>query len=660
MLINTYKSKPKLVVKALLFILGITLFAHTITFSTALDDGLVLPESLPGCENPFTELGFSGISTLLQTDGYQFYYDKLDAAPELTGGRYRPLSLITFAIEHQILQSFSPQFEIKSMHAVNVLLYGWLLIIIFQFLMRLSSEKIFISAVITAIFAVLPMHAEVVANIKSRDEILALMLGISSFNFLFQYWKQKSVTFIVLSIGSLFLALLAKENAVIFIVLHPIIFFFQFKEKKIGKLASIAFGLLFLVYFFGIRNYAIQHRAELINNSYQIEEIEFSTTAQDDDGDIFNNPFLLASSSEAFATKLSILGVYFVKQFIPYEMSFDYGYNHMTMQSISSPKTLLSIIGIAGLLLLSLFPFRSKNPLLILIGIGAQLFLASIFLVSNLVFDIGATMGDRLVFQASLGGVMILGFGMQYFKLIKTKKTALLLVGIGVLGYGGMTISRSLDWRSNTSLFLHDVQVVPNSLKANNAAGSSSLKEYYRMDSIAKASSLAQDSIQARAILLKGLSYLIKAEQLYIDPRKGDKYFNYDNYIVKNLINQTYAQFYLRNYSKAESTLAKAKAIKPGSEDIPIYEQLLSDVFYNKGMKAAQENDPKTCLKQFKKAVDYDPNNYSKWYNYGGAAYTYGQFGIALKAFQKALEIKPNDPESMNGLRASQQALSQQ
>ena len=76
-----------------IFICGVFLYANTLNHNYAFDDSIVITE------NNFTQKGISGIPDLLTKDFFEGIYG---SQLELSGGRYRPLSLVSFAIEWQI------------------------------------------------------------------------------------------------------------------------------------------------------------------------------------------------------------------------------------------------------------------------------------------------------------------------------------------------------------------------------------------------------------------------------------------------------------------------------------------------------------------------------------------------------------------------------
>ena len=99
-------------------------------------------------------------------------------------------------------------------------------------------------------------------------------------------------------------------------------------------------------------------------------------------------------------------------------------------------------------------------------------YLLNLLLICNIIFDIGATMGERLIYHASLGfaiGVAYLLYkGMEKIKPEANGKLALLGVMVVIIALCGFkTIERNKDWESDYTLFAHDINVVPNSFLVN-------------------------------------------------------------------------------------------------------------------------------------------------------------------------------------------------
>ncbi|MCS6906237.1 MAG: glycosyltransferase family 39 protein, partial [Bacteroidia bacterium] len=186
----------------------------------------------------YTQKGFAGIPDILTKDSFhgrhgdRSYYSRY----------YRPLSLVTFAIEHGLWGDI-PAIS----HIINMLLYEVTCIILWLILKNYffpySSD---LPLFITLLFAVHPIHTEVVANIKGRDEILSLLFAMAALFCSFIYIQKRNFFNLVLVIITFFLALLSKENAVTFVGIIPVAlyFFSNLRLRKILKFSLILLGVL--------------------------------------------------------------------------------------------------------------------------------------------------------------------------------------------------------------------------------------------------------------------------------------------------------------------------------------------------------------------------------------------------------------------------------
>ncbi|MBV6652333.1 MAG: hypothetical protein KI786_01165, partial [Mameliella sp.] len=76
-----------------LFALSFLLYANTLGHDYALDDAIVI------YDNMFVKDGISGIPGILSKDTFYGFFKEEGKAALVAGGRYRPFSLILFAIE---------------------------------------------------------------------------------------------------------------------------------------------------------------------------------------------------------------------------------------------------------------------------------------------------------------------------------------------------------------------------------------------------------------------------------------------------------------------------------------------------------------------------------------------------------------------------------
>ena len=80
-----------------LILISIGLYVNTFNHEVAFDDENVLHR------NEFVIQGVKGIPALLTHDSYYSYYKQMGLENSLPGGRYRPLSHITFAMEQEFI-----------------------------------------------------------------------------------------------------------------------------------------------------------------------------------------------------------------------------------------------------------------------------------------------------------------------------------------------------------------------------------------------------------------------------------------------------------------------------------------------------------------------------------------------------------------------------
>src|SRR4029078_8651082 len=86
---------------------------------------------------------------------------------------YRPFTLLSFAVEKDLFGN-----KPAAAHFINVLIYALLLLVVYKLLTKLFPETSYqLLIMIALLYLVHPVHSEVVASVKSRDELLAGLFG---------------------------------------------------------------------------------------------------------------------------------------------------------------------------------------------------------------------------------------------------------------------------------------------------------------------------------------------------------------------------------------------------------------------------------------------------------------------------------------------------
>jgi tetratricopeptide (TPR) repeat protein len=565
-------------------LIGIGLYLNTLGHDYTVDDTTVIKN------NRFTTQGLAGIDEIFSSSYRAGYWDRKE-------GLYRPLSVAMFAVEWAI----APDNPFPG-HLINVLLYGLTAIVVLSLMRTLFCDSHpFIPLFITLLWLVHPLHTEVVANIKSRDEILSFLFGSIA---LFHFMRNKGQPTLfqnALACTSFALALLSKENSITWLGVLPLARW-CFTQQSIRQvaLAVVPFLLLTLAYF--VLRISILGE---VSGGYELM--------------LINNSIIGADSlSGKFATAMMILGKYLMLFVTPVNLVFDYSYNTLPIVGLGHPGALLSlVIVIAGFVFALLrLPQRSGYAFSILF------FLGTVALVSNVFFLIEATMAERFVFTPSLGLCMLVGIAAS--SVSKAKVPAILTFGdikkhplfwpgcIVLLLFSTRTISRNADWKDNLTLLNHDVELSPNSARIRYALGSTLLVE--------KALKAPEGSTERNNLLDRAITEL--NEGVKILPNYNDAWYNLG-----------IAWKERGNAANAVVAFEQARSYKPFTD---------ASRFLSAGVAYGENKQYDKALKDLTEATRLEPDNADAWNNYGLYLSEAGQQDASHTALNKSIALKPD------------------
>jgi tetratricopeptide (TPR) repeat protein len=167
-------------------------------------------------------------------------------------------------------------------------------------------------------------------------------------------------------------------------------------------------------------------------------------------------------------------------------------------------------------LIAGFFYFFKKRSVL---SFAIAWYLLSLLMVCNIIFDIGATMGERLIYNASLGFAIALAY-LLYNSMEKIKPVLAGLIVLLIVLCGFKTVERNTEWKNDYTLFSHDINVVPNSLLVNsNVAYTLINRSDLETDEQARTAhlnsavamlnkSISMQPVNAIAFMNKGVAYL--------------------------------------------------------------------------------------------------------------------------------------------------------
>lgn len=602
------------------------LYVNTLGHDYTVDDTTVIKN------NKFTTQGLAGLDDIFSNSYRAGFWDRKE-------GLYRPLSVAMFAVEWSI----APENPFPG-HLINVLLYALIAFVLLSLLKNLLRDlHPLIPIAVTALWLFHPLHTEVVANIKSRDELLSFLFGILSLSTLFRSIREEKNSFIILSGIYFFLALLAKESSVTWAGVVPLALwcFTTSDTKKIISYSAIYIGIIgvfFLLRIATIGEIAGGYELMLINNS------------------------LVGATDIAsrLATAMLIMGKYLWLFVFPNTLVFDYSYNTIPTVGFGHPGALVSAV-----LLIGGFVYALKElPKRSVASFGILFFIGTVVLVSNIFFLIEATMAERFVFTPSLGLCLLTGFFMNRFLPATTTKpdgvtvsdirnTKLFLpLTLILILFAGRTISRNADWKNNLTLLQHDVKVSPESARIRYALGSTLLVEEALK---AQEGSTERTNLLDRSIaeLSKGVSILPNYNDAWyhlgiaykergdavnavkaFETARGYKPFTE----ASRLVSAGVAYGMNRQYDKAITDLQAAIQLDPGD----------ADAWNNYGLYLSEAGKIKESLEALTKSIALKPTFDKAYYNRGNTYAKAGDFRSALKEYGLALNINPVYTDALN------------
>ncbi len=672
-------TKTKFYASLIILVAAFVLYSNTLSHDYALDDAIVITQ------NEFTQKGIAGIPEIFKYDTFTGFWlknypgktaEQIQEEKKLVaGGRYRPLSLLTFAIE---LEFFGKNIKDENnkllykgnpfvSHLGNIIFYALTSILLYLILTRIfptkENEKWYLSFpfIVSLLFLAHPIHTEAVSNIKGRDEILTLFGSLGAMWFTLDYLEKKKNIYLILSGICIFLGLLSKEIAIAFLAIIPITAYYFTKNKLSDIFKSTVPLFAGAAIFLLIRG----------------NVLGFSLHKEDIAKEIMNNPFLYASLSEKLATIFYTLWLYIKLLFFPHPLTYDYYPHQIKIIDFSNPGAFLPLILYLFLGLYAIYGIRKKKDIP---SYSIWFYLLPLSVVSNIFFPVGTFMNERFVFISSIGFCLFLGWLIYYGlkKLIKNQmiyEYSVKTVMIVILSlYSIKTISRNKAWENDLTLFTTDVKTSYNSAKSTCSAGGKILEEAQKPYN--KENKQIHDSL-----CLLSIKYLERSLEIYpeyVDALNllGNAHYEYNFNVAKSLNyytkvlelrpyhNVTYGntKIILNNIigllnarmtpnSPEEIVAAIKKLIEIKSDIGEAYH--VAGTIYGKYL-----NKLDSAYYYLAKANEINyPKNADFYRDFGVAAGMNAKYQEALAAFLKAVELDPNDAQTYYNIGVTYQQL---
>lgn len=667
---NAQKSGKSPLFILIIILFGFILYGNTLSHDYALDDAIVITQ------NVFTQQGVQGIDEIFKYDSFVGFWlnsyknktaDEIQQDKKLVaGGRYRPLSFAVFAIEHQIFGD-NPHVH----HFFNVFYYILTSIMLYLFLLELFPKKegknlyLTIPFVTVLLFMAHPVHTEVVANIKGRDELLSLLGAITAGWAYVKYLGNTKLKYLIVAFFAMFLGLLSKEITIAWLAVIPV-FAWMFKEQNLKKHLKPFLSIFVPTIIFLLIRQSVLGWGSIANESNIAQEL-------------MNNPFLEAKGTQHAGTILFTLWVYIRLLIFPHPLTYDYYPYHIPLHEITDPICIfmfvLYLFFIVVLILSIIKYYRNKASVpLKVVGVSLLMFLAPLSVVSNIFFPIGAFMGERFIYFSSLGFVFPIAWILVVFlqkritDLSKYSKIAFSILIIILSLYSIKSVVRNKAWKDDFTLFTTDVKTSKNSAKSNTSAGGKLLERA----KVEKDKKIASEEVDQAIVYL---NRALEIHPMYVDPMilLGNAHYQKNRNIAKAL--HWYAEILkIRPYhnlaiSNARLILPQVVGLFAQKNSVNTPDEIINackefdsvksgvpEIYRIMGlMYARYKNDFKTAIPYYEKALEINPNDLDSWKDLGVIYGQSGNFERALNAFKKSFELNPEDAQAVFNIAVTYQ-----
>ena len=539
--------------------------------------------------NPDYKQGISGIPGM---------FTSLYATESGLSYGYRPLVRASFAIEYDIFGN-DPYMS----HFFNVLLYLIAVLMFYKVLRRLLKDHHpLLPFVITLIFLAHPVRTEIVASLKNRDEILAMIFCFWSLDRLVSYAETNRTRYLVTGMSLFFISFFAKATSTAFVLIIPLSLYF-FTSLDIKKTLRIL-GIMLAV---GLLSSLLPY--------LWLPERERPLF-------IYENPLPF---NDSFTSRIAYGGFtlfYYLKLLVfPHPLRYYYGYNMFPDISLSNWIVIVSIIFHAALLAYAIWKLRDKS----LLSFAILAYFASIAMFTNVVRPAPGIIAERFLTFPLIGFSIAIGY--LFFKLFRLDtREGKLPAGrlAGVLGflllflipYSAKTVVRNMEWRTDYTLYKADMPFLYNSVRANDLLANRIMEEVNR--ELAKPVNVLKF---VEPQVKEAIGYWERSAEIL--PSFSSAYLN---------LGIIYSRIY-KNYDTAMVYFNKVLEYEPDNPQ----------AYFNMGMTYEGKEEYLYAIDMYRKVLKIDSLNISTHSRLANVYFGLGEFREAIRLNQEIMRIDPGE-----------------
>ena len=537
---------------------------------------------------------------------------------------------------------FNDILNVKIAKNTNFLLHifnSYLVFVILKilFIPRNLKEK-FILYLSSLIFLFHPINSQIIFNITTRNESLALFFALLTFIYSFKLYEKKNILNFSFVILLYFFALCSKLMAVTFLGIIPFtIFLIKLKTIKFSKNIKNIYPIFFTLLITFVIFYII--RDNFINE---------------------NNLSFYSNFEDLFSKFLIALKFYIRGLFFPFEHIYIYADNYQ------KDLSLIIFLIFAILCILSIYIFlKHRDPFLIIFiaWLSASLSVPILFNLIEFGFPLISKLAER--YQYSSTPALSILIAWLFIKLIDKKYFNVFVSGIFVMTLVFLTLitfDRSKVYKDNITFFS----------KAHENSPTNAFEYFFSMPMVEAMKN--EDKTK----------YFFNLYQLYsLYPLKEDWIFQFMNYFAVSNNKKAHdyflnrlktftkyhppikfklAEYYFENkeYKRSEEVIGEIFSdfdrlildYKKKGAKISITSPQLDDVYFLLALVQKKQNKTEEALGNFMMATLHNPMHATALYNSSLLLKELGQYELAKKHFQEAMELNPFLRETIKNLNS--------
>lgn len=568
-----------------LFLWAVILYGNTILNKYAVDDEYVT-------NNEQVRQGFKAIPEIFKS---YYVVQKGNVSSQVSD--YRPVVKATFAAEWGLWGE-----KPGRSHALNLFIYFLLSTALFFVLKRLfRNYNILFPFVIILLFMAHPVHTEVVASLKNRDEMLAFLFAILAMHFLLRYADTNKVLNLLLAAVMFIIGYLSKTSILPFIALYPLTlwFFTDLKPKTYLPVVLVIVVAAALAHY--LPRMLVLPPAERMNS-------------------FIENP-LYFDRNIWYRLGTGFIGLLFYLRilFYPHPLLYYYGFDMIPYDHLGNIWAILSILVHLGLFIYALSGLREKK----LISFAILWYLVAISMYSNILIPVVGIVGERFVFVASTGFCIALVWAI--FRIFRTEPKSLtiefdarakilVIVVLILIPYTALTITRNREWRNMFDLLRKDIPYLEKSAKANTQYAGYLMNTVYKDPNFMSTGNV---NVFKKQIII---DHFLKSLEIYPD-----------QYQTINDLGTVYLYFD-KNPDSAIIYLNKAVALKPD----------LIPAWVNLGMSYREKGEYEKAIECYNTILEKRPGEIRAVFALANIYNDMGDFNRALEMNEEVMKKFPD------------------